>query len=189
MMEFTVIFSFRGKWMPLKLFYLQFLNILNTVFVTCFITIKLSVLILIHACFFLNYHNVNKIILNCIVKHAIACNFNYSLLNLLSENTDSSIYFQVPENKTMLQDMMAKEEAFLFHNNVCKKCHSIPNLTEWIETNETDGIDVFITGKREGLQKIWEPFFVCTHKEPLWDERLNWEGQGNKMCQVCKTHN
>nr|CAI5826385.1 unnamed protein product [Callosobruchus analis] len=53
-----------------------------------------------------------------------------------------------------------------------------------MKANMTDSLDVFTVSKRTGSQRFWEPFFVCTQKEPLWDERLNWEGQGNKMCQV-----
>ncbi|KAJ8952953.1 hypothetical protein NQ318_006570 [Aromia moschata] len=91
---------------------------------------------------------------------------------------------KVPENKTQLQEMHKKKKAILFHRNVCPSCHKVPDGDNWLIAKETDGLEVFSVGKREGHQAIWEPFFVCTQKEPLWDERLNWEGQGNKMCQV-----
>ncbi|KAJ8952955.1 hypothetical protein NQ318_006572 [Aromia moschata] len=90
----------------------------------------------------------------------------------------------VPENKTQLQEMFQKKQAFLFHQSVCSPCHKVPKGDKWLEANETEGLDVFSMGKREGSNAIWEPFFICTQKEPLWDERLNWEGQGNKMSQV-----
>lgn len=54
----------------------------------------------------------------------------------------------------------------------------------WVKTEESEGLSVFSVGKRQGNYVIWEPFFVCTQKTPLWDERLTWEGQSNKMVQV-----
>ncbi|XP_072385037.1 beta-1,4-glucuronyltransferase 1-like [Diabrotica undecimpunctata] len=91
---------------------------------------------------------------------------------------------KVPETKTQLQIMLKNKSAFGFHAKVCARCHNPPKMKLWIESNETEGVDIFTSTKRQGFQKIWEPFFVCTQKEPLWDERLNWEGQGNKMCQA-----
>lgn len=91
---------------------------------------------------------------------------------------------QVPENKTHLREMFKKKQAILFHQNVCSPCHKIPRQDEWLGAAETPSLDVFQVTKRQGKHNIWEPFFVCTQREPLWDERLNWEGQGNKMCQV-----
>ncbi|KAJ8965472.1 hypothetical protein NQ314_004117 [Rhamnusium bicolor] len=91
---------------------------------------------------------------------------------------------RVPENKTYLQTMFKEKKAILFHQNVCAVCHKVPEGDKWIKQRETKGLNIFSVGKREGPQLIWEPFFVCTQKEPLWDERLNWEGQGNKMCQA-----
>lgn len=55
---------------------------------------------------------------------------------------------------------------------------------KWVKAKETQGLGVFSVGKRTGRYMVWEPFFVCTQKEPLWDERMTWEGQNNKMVQV-----
>ncbi|KAG5886365.1 hypothetical protein JTB14_034899 [Gonioctena quinquepunctata] len=91
---------------------------------------------------------------------------------------------KIPETKKELQEMLRNNTAITFHQNVCKACHRIPKGDDWIKANETKVLDVFAVGKRQEQQVVWEPFFVCTQKEPLWDERLNWEGQGNKMCQA-----
>ncbi|KAJ8984634.1 hypothetical protein NQ317_009862 [Molorchus minor] len=91
---------------------------------------------------------------------------------------------KVPENKSHLQEMYKSKTAILFHKTVCPQCHKVPDGDKWIQAWETEGLNVFSVGKREGPHAIWEPFFVCTQREPLWDERLNWEGQGNKMCQA-----
>lgn len=80
--------------------------------------------------------------------------------------------------------MLKNKTAILFHKTVCSFCHRIPNDTLWEKQKETEALDVFITAKRHGRQQVWEPFFVCTPNEPLWDERFNWEGQNNKMVQV-----
>lgn len=80
--------------------------------------------------------------------------------------------------------MINNKTAFWFHHEVCRSCHAVPKSAEWIAEQETNGLNIFTVTKRQDKQKIWEPFFLCTQKEPLWDERLNWEGQGNKMCEV-----
>lgn len=92
--------------------------------------------------------------------------------------------YEIPENKTKLQEMINNKTAFWFHHEVCRSCHAVPKSAEWIAEQETNGLNIFTVTKRQDKQKIWEPFFLCTQKEPLWDERLNWEGQGNKMCEA-----
>ncbi|CAH2005112.1 unnamed protein product [Acanthoscelides obtectus] len=91
---------------------------------------------------------------------------------------------KVPETKKDLRRMLEDKTAIIFHQGLCTPCHRIPRNKEWIQANVSEGLDVFTDTKRTGSQRFWEPFFVCTQKEPLWDERLNWEGQGNKMCQA-----
>nr|CAI5826384.1 unnamed protein product [Callosobruchus analis] len=91
---------------------------------------------------------------------------------------------KVPETKADLRKMLEQKTAIIFHQGICTPCHRIPKSKEWMKANMTDSLDVFTVSKRTGSQRFWEPFFVCTQKEPLWDERLNWEGQGNKMCQA-----
>ncbi|XP_050506917.1 beta-1,4-glucuronyltransferase 1 [Diabrotica virgifera virgifera] len=103
--------------------------------------------------------------------------FVFPLFEILADH-------KIPETKTQLQRMLKDKSAFGFHSKVCAVCHNPPKMQLWIESNETQSVDIFTSCKRQGRQKIWEPFFVCTQKEPLWDERLNWEGQGNKMCQA-----
>ncbi|KAK4883547.1 hypothetical protein RN001_006866 [Aquatica leii] len=90
----------------------------------------------------------------------------------------------VPNNKTVLQTMVKERKAFYFHKRICAPCHSIPNETKWINTNETKNLNVFTKTKREGFYRKWEAFYIGTHEEPLFDERLSWEGQSNKMSQA-----
>lgn len=90
----------------------------------------------------------------------------------------------VPENKTALQKMLKSNTAILFHQKMCALCHRVINGENWVLANETKGLGVFSVGKRQGRYMVWEPFFICTQKEPLWDERMTWEGQKNKMIQA-----
>lgn len=43
---------------------------------------------------------------------------------------------------------------------------------------------VFHIAKRYRPHHHWEPIYIGTNKEPIYDERLSWEGQSDKMTQV-----
>lgn len=90
----------------------------------------------------------------------------------------------MPENKTTLQRMLRNETAIMFHKHVCPHCHNIPNTKEWIAAVETEDFHVFYVGKRHGKFNHWEPIYIGTNEEPLYDERLHWEGKSDKMSQV-----
>lgn len=91
---------------------------------------------------------------------------------------------KVPENKTELQNLFKKKKAFLFHGKICPQCHSVPKQSEWIKEEEGKDLDIFSQTKRVGKFQKWEAFYIGTNAEPLFDERLSWEGQSNKMTQV-----
>ena len=42
-------------------------------------------------------------------------------------------------------------------------------------------------GKRTGTYRSWEPIFIGTHSDPLYDERLSWEGRSDKMTHVSES--
>ncbi|CAH0559039.1 unnamed protein product [Brassicogethes aeneus] len=90
---------------------------------------------------------------------------------------------QVPETKTILKEMLSNKSAIPFHKNLCPSCHNIPKAKEWQNTEETEGLHVFHVGKRNGKYIHWEPIFIGTHNDPLYDERLSWEGKSDKMTQ------
>lgn len=91
---------------------------------------------------------------------------------------------RIPETKTELQEMILNNTAFIFHKNLCLPCHRVPEGERWEIHRETEGLDVFSSGKRVGKYKFWEPFYIGTNQDPFFDERLTWEGQSNKMTQV-----
>ena len=39
-------------------------------------------------------------------------------------------------------------------------------------------------GKRHPPFHHWEPIYIGTNEDPLYDERLSWEGRADKMTQV-----
>lgn len=90
----------------------------------------------------------------------------------------------VPESKSQLQEMLRNGTALPFHKKLCPSCHNVPQSKEWQAANETQGLHVFHVGKRMGHFVHWEPIFIGTHAEPLYDERLSWEGKSDKMTQV-----
>ena len=52
----------------------------------------------------------------------------------------------------------------------------------------TDEMRVTNIGKRHPPFQHWEPIYIGTNDEPLYDERLSWEGRADKMTQVSFTY-
>lgn len=93
--------------------------------------------------------------------------------------------YQVPNDKFELMDLYRKQRAQLFHANVCTNCHKVPGYQDWINRvpNATDELQLFSMTLRQKSFKYWEPFYVSDNTEPLFDERVTWEGQSNKRIQ------
>lgn len=90
---------------------------------------------------------------------------------------------QAPNNKTHLVQMLKAGTAIPFHKKLCSGCHNVPKSKEWLEALETEDLHVFHVGKRTGSFVHWEPIFIGTNNDPLYDERLSWEGKSDKMTQ------
>lgn len=80
--------------------------------------------------------------------------------------------------------MLKAGTAIPFHKKLCSGCHNVPRSKEWQEAPETEDLHVFHVGKRTGSFVHWEPIFIGTNNDPLYDERLSWEGKSDKMTQV-----
>ncbi|XP_018321324.1 beta-1,4-glucuronyltransferase 1-like [Agrilus planipennis] len=91
---------------------------------------------------------------------------------------------KVPKSKTELLRMLKNSTAFLFHEKLCRRCHEVQNYTEWLNTPESNLLNVLAIGTRTNAYKSLEAFYVGTNDEPQFDERLTWEGQKNKMTQA-----
>ncbi|KAH8403259.1 hypothetical protein KR222_009257, partial [Zaprionus bogoriensis] len=92
---------------------------------------------------------------------------------------------RVPDNKTELMDLLSMERAHLFHKKICVECHTIPGFNEWTQTscNASEKLRVFSVALRQEEFRHWEPSYVSDNKEPMFDERVTWEGQSNKRIQ------
>ncbi|XP_068083541.1 uncharacterized protein [Anabrus simplex] len=89
----------------------------------------------------------------------------------------------LPENKTQLVNMLKNGTANPIHKKLCPGCHNVSKSKEWMAANVTEGLHIFHIGKRMGYHIHWEPIFIGTHHDPLYDERLSWEGKSDKMTQ------
>lgn len=92
----------------------------------------------------------------------------------------------LPNTKTELIQLMKNKTVIPFHKNVCPKCHKIPHSKEWLESKVKPGMNVLHVGKRIKPFQHWEPIYIGTNQEPLYDERLSWEGRSDKMAQGYK---
>lgn len=92
----------------------------------------------------------------------------------------------IPEHKRELQGLFFDKKAIFFHENICPNCHAVPEKMRWIETDASDSnkLKEFTQSKRQEQFKHWEPFFIGTHFDPTHDERIYWEGAGDKMVQA-----
>ena len=59
---------------------------------------------------------------------------------------------------------------------------SLPFLDQGNEIGAESKVSAI--GKRTGTYRSWEPIFIGTHSDPLYDERLSWEGRSDKMTHV-----
>ncbi|KAK2719329.1 beta-1,4-glucuronyltransferase 1-like [Artemia franciscana] len=89
----------------------------------------------------------------------------------------------VPDSKQELVKMLESGMAIPFHKKICASCHSIPRQKEWLKAPVKEGLSVFHVGKRHKPHHNWEPIFIGTQDDPLYDERLSWEGRRDKMTQ------
>nr|XP_027207266.1 beta-1,4-glucuronyltransferase 1-like [Penaeus vannamei] len=89
-----------------------------------------------------------------------------------------------PASKLALARMLKRGAAIPFHKFVCPQCHKVPGMREWADSNATESVNVVMVAKRHPPFHHWEPIYVGTHLEPLYDERLSWEGRSDKMTQV-----
>lgn len=90
---------------------------------------------------------------------------------------------QVPETKTQLVEMLRSHKAIPFHSKICKECHLVPKHNAWVNASDAKELSLFSVTKREGCFRYWEPFYISDNQEPIFDERVTWEGQSNKRIQ------
>ncbi|KAI9585373.1 hypothetical protein GQX74_001220 [Glossina fuscipes] len=89
----------------------------------------------------------------------------------------------VPENKAELLKMLKVDLAIPFHKFTCKNCHMVPGYGKWLNRTNVNTMEIIAVSKREGKFASWEPFYISDNREPMFDERVTWEGQSNKRIQ------
>ncbi|XP_076046664.1 beta-1,4-glucuronyltransferase 1-like [Oratosquilla oratoria] len=110
---------------------------------------------------------------------------------------------RAPATKASLVRMLQKGLAIPFHKFVCSQCHMVPGAREWLEAGfrrrkagdipvggpgggmgTNGGVRVRTVAKRHPPFHRWEPIYVGTNRDPLYEERLTWEGRSDKMTQM-----
>jgi hypothetical protein len=88
-----------------------------------------------------------------------------------------------PETKPQLSVMLKAGSAIFFHKWVCDSCQSFVNRDKWIqETANASRLNIFRRTQRK--RSYWEPLYIGTNDEPLYEERMSWNGKRDKMSQV-----
>ncbi|KAF2360728.1 hypothetical protein FHG87_008519 [Trinorchestia longiramus] len=91
----------------------------------------------------------------------------------------------LPAKKEELMIQLARNSAVYFHRLVCPHCQRFPGIRKWIvNTGTPDKIQALSWTRRERPHHRWEPVFICTAGDPLYEERLSWEGLQDKMSQM-----
>ncbi|RWS06097.1 N-acetyllactosaminide beta-1:3-N-acetylglucosaminyltransferase-like protein [Dinothrombium tinctorium] len=93
--------------------------------------------------------------------------------------------FSAPHTKAELLKMIEEENAIFFHKWICSSCQNFPGREKWIRTLPLKNtLNVLTSAKRVSSLLYWEPLYIGTNAEPLYEERLSWEGKMDKMSQV-----
>jgi len=92
----------------------------------------------------------------------------------------------IPNTKLELTKLVLKKKARFFHLNTCETCQTFPGFVSWLKSGlQCKKLNIFNNVKRHGLSMAkWEPIFIGTKQEPLYDENLPWEGYRDKVMQV-----
>ncbi|XP_037077014.1 beta-1,4-glucuronyltransferase 1-like [Pollicipes pollicipes] len=92
---------------------------------------------------------------------------------------------RMPGNKSDLVGMLRSGEAVWFHRHVCPHCQRFPGVSQYTTKRFTPGkVAAFSVTYRQVPYHRWEPIYIGTDAEPLYDERLSWEGKQDKMTQM-----
>uniref|UniRef100_T1JJI3 N-acetyllactosaminide beta-1,3-N-acetylglucosaminyltransferase n=1 Tax=Strigamia maritima TaxID=126957 RepID=T1JJI3_STRMM len=89
--------------------------------------------------------------------------------------------FKLPANKEQLVQLVRAGLAVSFHRFLCRTCHQIPDEERWFNTTSNHLLEVFSVSE---IKQRWEPIFVGTNNDPLYNERLSWEGMNDKMSHM-----
>lgn len=95
-------------------------------------------------------------------------------LNIFEVSANST----VPTTKSELKYKLKTGQAIPFHRDVAPQFNIGPNLKKWIQhVDYSNTIRVFGMNKRIGY---WDPIYIGTKQDPVYDETLSWEGMSDK---------
>ncbi|KAL1506705.1 hypothetical protein ABEB36_006018 [Hypothenemus hampei] len=87
----------------------------------------------------------------------------------------------VPDSKDQLLKLLNANQAVYYHEKSCPQCQKFPEIEEWLTNGYSDEIRPFIKVKRQGAFFRWDPVFIGTNADPLYSEKLSWEGLYDKI--------
>ncbi|KAJ8969420.1 hypothetical protein NQ314_001761 [Rhamnusium bicolor] len=91
---------------------------------------------------------------------------------------------EIPRTKKQLLHLIKDTKAVYFHKLVCSHCQKFPGIEAWMETDPEDVVKPLLTSRREIPFHRWEPIYIGTKNDPLYNEKLSWEGLQDKMLQM-----
>ncbi|KAL7050232.1 hypothetical protein ACKWTF_003999 [Chironomus riparius] len=103
--------------------------------------------------------------------------FVFAVFEILTNET-------IPDIKQDLIKLVNEQKVFLFHSHICLECHMIPGVELWLNDTDYTSMKVITTAKRQGPFFHWEPFYVGTNNDPLFDDRITYERSSDKMSQA-----
>ncbi|XP_034947951.1 beta-1,4-glucuronyltransferase 1-like [Chelonus insularis] len=89
-----------------------------------------------------------------------------------------------PKNKKELMIAMKNGVAVYFHRYVCIHCQKFPGITRWMLRPDPGRVKPLIVTRREYPHHRWEPLYIGTQEDPLYNEDMSWEGRQEKMAQM-----
>lgn len=137
--------------------------------------------------------NLAPSFINYIMRHNLEAEYSY-----IKKFSFTLPIFEVksnvtaPKTKKELVEMLNRNDAIFFHKWVCDYCQNFPNRMDWLQTvkfgNEDftsdDEVVIFEVTQRNRSRDSWEPIFIGTNDDPLYDDRLTWDGRRDKMGQM-----
>jgi N-acetyllactosaminide beta-1,3-N-acetylglucosaminyltransferase len=89
----------------------------------------------------------------------------------------------MPINKQDLIKLYYRKIILPFNNETCAACSKIPFFQKWLKPSKSRQLAIFATAKREKTFNHWDPVFIGTRRDPIFDERLYW-GQADRTSQA-----
>ncbi|XP_063988034.1 beta-1,4-glucuronyltransferase 1-like [Diachasmimorpha longicaudata] len=89
-----------------------------------------------------------------------------------------------PKTKRELMTAVRSGVAIYFHKYVCAHCQKFPGITKWMLRPDPGRVKPLVVTKREYPHHRWEPIFIGSQEDPLYNEDMSWEGRQDKMVQM-----